>query len=90
MIPKTPQPTHPGGILLEEHLTPLSISQVELARRFGVPVQRASTLISGRRGIIAETALLPAREPGASSEFRMNLQACRDLCNARVELRLAA
>src|SRR5690242_16760368 len=43
MIPKNRKPSHPGEILLTEFLEPLQISQVELAKRMGVPVQRVNT-----------------------------------------------
>jgi addiction module HigA family antidote len=74
MIPKQRQPTHPGEILLEEFLRPMKLSQVELARRMGVPVQRVNTLINGKRDMTAGTAILLSRELKTTSEFWMNLQ----------------
>ena len=58
MIPKHRKPNHPGEILLEEFLEPMKLSQVALAHRMGVPVQRVNTLINGKRDITAETAIL--------------------------------
>ena len=49
MIPKKRKPTHPGEILQEEFLIPMELPQVELAERMGVPVQRISTLVNGKR-----------------------------------------
>jgi addiction module HigA family antidote len=49
MIPSKRQPTHPGEILIEEFLKPKKMSQVELAQKIGVPVQRVNTLINGKR-----------------------------------------
>jgi len=46
MIPKNRMPAHPGEILLQEFLKPLGMSQVELARRMGVPIQRVNALIN--------------------------------------------
>lgn len=83
MIPKNRQPTHPGEILLEEFLNPLEITQVELARKMGVPVQRVNTLINGKRDMTAETAILLSRVLKTSSEFWMNLQVAYDLYEAR-------
>lgn len=83
MIPKNRVPTHPGEILLEEFLKPSGMSQVELAQKLSVPVQRINTLINGKRGITAETALLLAREFKTSPEFWMNLQAGFDLYYAQ-------
>ena len=90
MIPKNRIPTHPGEILLEEFLKPSGMSQVELAQKLSVPVQRINTLINGKRGITAETALLLAREFKTSPEFWMNLQAGFDLFYAQKSLGLAA
>ena len=75
-------PTHPGEILLKEFLEPLGMTQVWLAKRIGVPVQRINTLISGKRGITAETALLLARQLKTTPEFWMNLQNACDLYGA--------
>jgi addiction module HigA family antidote len=88
MVPKNRPPTHPGEILLEEFLTPLNMTQVDLAARMGVPVQRVNTLIAGKRGVTAETAVLLARIFENSPQFWMNLQNAVDLYAA--EKRLAA
>jgi|WetSurMetagenome_2_1015567.scaffolds.fasta_scaffold00423_10 antitoxin HigA-1 len=50
MIPKNRVPIHPGEILLEEFLKPSGMSQVELAQKLSIPVQRLNTLINGKRG----------------------------------------
>jgi addiction module HigA family antidote len=83
MIPKNRRPTHPGEILLEEFLKPMGMSQVELARKMGVPIQRVNTLINGKRDMTAETAILLSRVLKTSSEFWMNLQVAYDLFEAR-------
>ncbi len=83
MIPKNRKPTHPGKILLEEFLKPLDISQIELAKKMDVSIQRVNTLINGKRDMTAETALLLARVLKTSSEFWMNLQVAYDLYEAR-------
>ncbi len=90
MIPKNRKPTHPGKILLQEFLVPLNMSQVELANRMGVPIQRINTLINAKRNMTAETAILLARVLNTSSEFWMNLQVACDLYDARVNLTHAA
>ena len=90
MIPKHRKPSHPGEILLEEFLEPMGLSQVELARRMEVPVQRVNTLINGKRDITAETAILLSRVLKTSPEFWMNLQDARDLYEAREHLAHAA
>jgi len=83
MIPKNRKPTHPGEILLEEFLKPMSLSQVELAEKMGVPIQRVNTLINGKRNMTAETAILLSRVLKTSSEFWMNLQVACDLYEAQ-------
>lgn len=89
MRPKHRAPTHPGEILLKEFLEPLNISQVDLAKSLDVPVQRVNTLINGKRGITAETALLLAKRLKTTPEFWMNLQAAWDLHEAERHLRHA-
>lgn len=90
MIPKNRKPTHPGEILLEEFLKPARMSQVELARQMGVPIQRINTLINGKRDMTAETAILLSRALKTSSEFWMNLQVACDLYDAQRSLEHAA
>ncbi|HBU69383.1 MAG TPA: addiction module antidote protein, HigA family [Elusimicrobia bacterium] len=79
MIPKERRPTHPGEILLEEFLKPMGMSQVELARKMKVPIQRINTLINGKRDMTAETAVLLSAVLKTSPEFWMNLQVANDL-----------
>jgi addiction module HigA family antidote len=83
MTPKNRAPTHPGEILLEEFLKPLGMTQVALAARLHVPVQRINTLIAGKRGVTAETALLLAGVFETTPEFWMNLQNAVDLYEAK-------
>ncbi len=90
MIPKNRIPTHPGTILREEFLKPMGMSQVDLASRMGVPVQRINTLINGKRDMTAETAILLARVLKTSPEFWMNLQVARDLYTASKRIGQAA
>ena len=90
MIPKNRMPTHPGLILKEEFLEPMGMSQVELARRMGVPVQRVNTLINGKRDVTAETALLLSRVLKTSAEMWMNLQVALDLYKAARHIDQAA
>ena len=89
MIPKSRRPTHPGEILLFEFLRPMGISQAKLAHDLDIPIQRVNTLINGKRGITAETALLISRYLKTTPEFWMNLQAACDLYAAQRELSAA-
>lgn len=90
MVPKNRKPSHPGEILLEEFLKPLRMSQVELAQKMGVSIQRVNTLINGKRDMTAETAILLSRVLKTSSEFWMNLQVARDLYDAQKSIEHAA
>lgn len=82
MRPKHRPPTHPGEILWKEYLEPMKLSQVELAKSLGVPVQRINTLVNGKRGVTAETALLLSEKLKTTPEFWMSLQNAWDLHEA--------
>lgn len=86
MIPKHRKPSHPGEILLEDFLKPVGMSQIALAAKMRVPIQRVNTLIKGKRDISAETAVLLARALKTTPEFWMNLQASVDLYIASQKL----
>ena len=70
---------HPGEVLLEEFLKPMSISQNRLALNIGVPPRRINEIVLGKRGISADTALRLAKFFGTSAEFWLGLQAQYDL-----------
>ncbi len=82
-VPTHRPPTHPGEMLLKEFLTPMGISQRELATAIDVPYQRINEVVNGRRGITPSTALRLARFFGMSAGFWMNLQLRWDLYMAQ-------
>lgn len=82
-VPKNRRPTTPGEVLQEEFLSPLGMTQTELARSMGVPTNRISQLISGRRALTAETALRLEAVLGVDATTWMNLQAACDIWEAR-------
>ena len=90
MLPKNRAPTSPGEILEEEFLKPMGLTQVELAKRMGVPIQRVNTVIAGKRSVTAETAILLSRALGTSPNFWMNLQTNLDLWQAENALAKAS
>ena len=47
----TMAPVHPGEILLEEFLTPLGVSQYQLAKAVDVPARRINEIVRGQRRI---------------------------------------
>ena len=72
-------PIHPGEILLEEFLNPLSISQYRISKEIHVPARRVNEIVHGKRSITADTALRLAKYFGNSAQFWMNLQTRFDL-----------
>ncbi len=78
-VPTHRTPTHPGEMLLEEFLRPMSITQRELATAIHVPYQRVNEIVNGRRGITPSTALRLSKYFGTSAEFWLNLQLRWDL-----------
>ena len=78
-VPTSRTPTHPGEMLLEEFLTPMGLTQRELADAIHVPYQRVNDIVNGRRGVTPSTALRLAKFFGMSADFWMNLQLRWDL-----------
>ena len=73
------KPVHPGEILDEEFMAPLSLSMNKMAMDLRVPVTRIADIVNERRGISADTALRFARYFRNSPTFWMNLQTRYDL-----------
>jgi len=82
-VPTHRPPTHPGEMLLEEFLTPMGLTQRELADAIHVPYQRVNELIHGRRGVTPSTALRLSKFFGVSADFWLNLQLRWDLYHAQ-------
>lgn len=72
-------PVHPGEVLLEEFLKPMSITQYRLAKDISVPPRRVNEIVLHKRGITADTALRLGRYFGTSEQFWLNLQTEYDL-----------
>src|SRR5438094_9805749 len=72
-------PVHPGEVLQDEFLAPLSLSQYRLAKETSVPPRRINEIVRGQRAISANTALRLARYFGTSERFWLNLQSRYDL-----------
>ena len=82
-VPKFRDPTHPGEMLMQEFLIPMSITQRELSKAIHVPYQRINEIVNGRRGITPSTALRLAKFFNMSEDFWMNLQLRWDLYRAK-------
>jgi len=74
---------HPGEVLFEEFLKPLSISQNRLARDLKVPPRRVNEIVLAKRAITPDTALRLARYFGTSERFWLGLQLDYDLEEAQ-------
>jgi addiction module HigA family antidote len=74
MAKKILDPIHPGEILMEEFLKPMSISQYRLAKDINVPARRINEIVQGKRSITPDTALRLSKFFGLSERFWINLQ----------------
>lgn len=72
-------PIHPGEVLLEDFMKPLSLSQYRVAQDIGVPTLRISQIVHGKRAVTADTAMRLARYFGTSPDVWLRLQARYDL-----------
>ena len=72
-------PITPGEVLFEEFLKPSKINQSTLASNIGVPANRISQIIHGKREISPDTALRLGKFFGIEPEFWLNLQMHYDL-----------
>ncbi len=81
-----PRPAiHPGEIFVDE-LGELGITPTELSRQIGVPANRISQIIQGKRAITGDTALRLGHWFKTSAEFWLNLQTAYDLRIAAEEV----
>jgi addiction module HigA family antidote len=78
---------HPGEILKEEFLLPLSLSGYALAKALGVSVQSVNDIILKKRGVSAEMAVRLAKFFKTSPELWMNLQSAYELATAQKKLK---
>src|SRR5690349_20659953 len=85
MTERIRQPIHPGEILAEDVLAELDMNANQLGAALGVPPNRISEILRGRRAITPDTALRLGRWLGTSAEFWLNLQQAYDLEVARAE-----
>ena len=76
-------PLHPGEIFRKEFREPASVTQVDAARRLGIPLARLNAIELGKRAVSPETALLFAAMTATRPEFWMQLQARYDLWHTR-------
>lgn len=69
------QPAHPGRILRNLYLSPLGISNTELAKAIGVSRKTISHIVNEHKRVTPNMALrLSQAFPNTSAEFWLNLQ----------------
>lgn len=78
-------PIHPGEILADE-LKELNVTPTELSRQIGVPPNRVSQIIQGKRSVTGDTALRLGHWFKTSAEFWLNLQTAYDIRVASKEI----
>jgi addiction module HigA family antidote len=79
-------PTSPGEMLREEFLRPMGLSNYRLAKEIDVPAQRIGDIISGKRGITADTDLRLCRFFGLTDGWWLRLQGNYDTRITRAAL----
>ncbi len=73
---------HPGEILADE-LEEFGVTPTAFARQIGVPANRVSRIIAGKRSVSADSALRFGRWFGVEPQFWLNLQSQFDLVAAQ-------
>lgn len=70
---------HPGKVLREKYLEPLGLTASGLASAIQVPANRVTRIVTGTRGISADTALRLAKFLNTTAVFWLNLQQSHDV-----------
>ena len=79
----TRRPTHPGNIIKEDYLLPLSITIKDMAATLGVSRKTLSKIINERGAITPNMALRLSRALDTTPDFWLNLQKNFDLWQAK-------
>ena len=83
MLKRGKRPVHPGRILKQDCLEPLSLSVTEAAKGLGVSRNALSAIVNQRAGISPEMAVKLSEAFGTTPELWINLQKTFDLWNAK-------
>ncbi len=76
------RPTHPGEIIKEDYLTPLSMTIKEMSEILGISRKTLSKLINKKGSVSPDLALRLSRAFDTTAEFWLNLQKKYDLWHA--------
>jgi addiction module HigA family antidote len=71
-------PVTPGELLNEEFLIPFELTGYRLAKEIGVPPQRISEIVLGKRAVSADTDLRLCKFFGLSAGYWLRAQANYD------------
>ena len=85
-IVATLPPLHPGEVLREEFIVPLSLTAGKVAKACGIARTRIERIVAEEIGISGDTALRLGRVLGTGPEFWMNLQSRYEIETARAAL----
>jgi addiction module HigA family antidote len=78
----TRRPTHPGNIIKEDYLLPLSMTIKDMAAALGISRKTLSKIINERGAITPDMALRLSRAFDTMPDFWLNLQKNFDLWQA--------
>ena len=84
------EPVPAGEILQQDFLTPMGISQSELAKKIDCDIKTVNKICKGHTAITARTALKLSKFFGTTPEFWLNLQMSTDLWRAAQETEKSA
>lgn len=76
-------PVHPGAIVREDCLKPLSLSITDGAKRLGVGRQALSNLVNGKSSISVEMAYRLSKAFGSTPETWLGMQLAYDLAHSK-------
>lgn len=82
---KTYIPAVYPGLVLQDELDEIGVSQSQLAEHIGVLPKTINEICRGKRGISAEMALKLSQSLGASPNFWLNLQNNWELSQVKVK-----
>ncbi len=84
-------PTHPGEMFLEEVLKPLGYgAQTGAAKRMGMSLNRLNEIVTAKRPVTPDSAILMGAVSGTAPALWMRLQADYDLWHALQETDVSA
>ena len=88
MLQQKMPPVHPGEILKEMYLDPLTITLTALADNLGVARKTVSQLVNGHMGVSAEMALRLGKAFNTTPELWLNIQRNFDLWQAGSKIKV--